>query len=89
MTFNPLRWFRRTPTVRELLESEVKQRQFDIDLSQANLDKFAIAMATCGPEDTEFRNYLAGLSDTTASEQRKEKILLAAVKTLLENGNVV
>lgn len=78
-----------TPTVRELLESEVKQRQFDIDLSQANLDKYTLAMAACGPEDQEFHNHLRGLAETTAREQRKEKILLAAVQKLLENDNVV
>lgn len=87
MTLNPPPTGR--PPVRELLESEVMQRQFDIDLSQANLDKYALAMAACGPEDQEFHDYLRGLADTTAREQRKEKILLAAVQKLLENGDVV
>lgn len=88
MAFNPFRRFHRRPTVRRLLESEVKQRQADIDLAQANLDKYALAIAECGPEDQDFRLQLERLSDDTRREQRKEQILLTALDKLLEDRNV-
>lgn len=73
----------------DLLRKEREQRQADIDLAQANLDKYALAIAECGPEDQDFREQLERLSADTRREQRKEEILLTALDKLLEARDVV
>ena len=78
-------------TRHEILTQSVEARENDIMLYQINIDNYRAAIADIEanhPDLSDFADQLRDLLQSSLREQKKEQIMLAAIKANLEKTSV-
>ena len=78
-------------TQHEILTQSVEARENDIMLYQINIDNYRAAIADIEanhPDLSDFADQLRDLLQSSLREQKKEQIMLAAIKVNLEKTSV-